>query len=158
MIGVKEKRINVTDPESKVMSSAKSFVQSYNAQAVANEAQVIVAAEVTDEQNDLGQLHPMIEATKTSLAEAGIDERPNELLADAGYCSEENLAAIDDDDDPDAYIATRNMKKNQNPRTGRRGPLKHNATLVEKIDRKVSDKAGRALYRKRQHLIEPVLG
>ena len=99
----------------------------------------------------------MIDATNASLAEAGIDERPEKLLADAGYCSEENLAAIDDDD-PDTYVATRNMKKNQTPRTGRRGPLKHDATLTEKMDGKVSNKAGRALYKKRQHLIEPVFG
>ena len=155
--GAKEKKVNTTDPCSKVMSTAKGFIQGYNAQAVANEDQVIVAASVTDEQNDLGQLHPMIEATKASLAEAGIEDRPDNLLADAGYCSEENLAALGDDD-PDTYVATRNMKKNQTPRTGRRGPLKHDATLVDKMDRKVSNKAGRALYRKRQHLIEPVFG
>ncbi len=155
--GAKEKKVNTTDPESKVMSTAKGFIQGYNAQAVANEAQVVVGAEVTDEQNDMGQLHPMIEATTTSLADAGIEERPEKLLADAGYCSEENLAAIDEDD-PDTYVATRNMKKNQTPRTGRRGRLRKDATLVEKMDRKVSNKAGRALYRKRQHLIEPVFG
>ena len=139
------------------MSTAKGFIQGYNAQAVANEAQVILGAEVTDEQNDIGQLHPMIEATKASLAQAGIEDRPDKLLADAGYCSEKNLADLDDED-PDTYVATRNMKKNQTPRTGRRGPLKHDATLVEKMDRKVSNKSGRALYPKRQHLIEPVFG
>ena len=116
-----------------------------------------MAASVTDEQNDMGELHPMIEATATSLAEAGIEERPEKLLADAGYCSEENLAALDDED-PDVYVATRNMKKNQTPRTGRRGQLRKDATLVEKMDRKVTNKAGRALYRKRQQIIEPVFG
>ena len=134
--GAKEKKVNTTDPESKVMSTAKGFIQGYNAQAVANEDQVILAASVTDEQNDMGQLHSMIEATTTSLAEAGIEERPEKLLADAGYCSEENLAALGDED-PDVYVATRNMKKNQTPRTGRRGPLKQGATLVEKMDRTV---------------------
>lgn len=54
-------------------------MQGYNAQAVANAAQVIVAAEVTDEHNDTAQLHPMIAATI-----AGIAERPEKLLADAG--------------------------------------------------------------------------
>ena len=155
--GAKEKKANTTDPTSKVMSTAKGFIQGYNAQAVANEAQVILGAEVTDEQNDMGQLHPMIDATEASLHDAGIEDRPEKLLADAGYCSEENLAAIDDDD-PDTYVATRNMKKNQTPRTGRRGRLKKDATLVDKMDRKVSNKVGRALYRKRQYLIELVFG
>jgi hypothetical protein len=91
------------------MSTAKGFIQGYNAQAVANEDQVIVAASVTDEQNDMGQRHPMIEAMTTSLAEAGIEERPEKLLADAGYCSEENLAALDDED-PDVDAAASEWK------------------------------------------------
>lgn len=118
--GHKQKKVNPTDPESGVMSTAKGFVQGYNAQAVANDEQVIVSAEVTCEHNDLGQLHPMIEATGASLAQAGIEERPEKLLADAGYASEENFAALDDDD-PDCYVATRNMKMNPTPRTGSRG-------------------------------------
>lgn len=155
--GHKEKKANTTDPESRVMSTSNGFCQGYNAQAVANEEQVIVAAEVTQEQNDKAQLHPMIDATAASLAAAGIEDRPGKLLADAGYASEENFAALGDDD-PDAYVATRNMKNNPTPRTGRRGPLRKDATLVEHMDRKVSKKAGRALYRRRQQLIEPVFG
>jgi hypothetical protein len=77
---------------------------------------VVVSAEVTDEHNDLGQLHPMTEATAASLAGAGIDQRPEKLLADAGYASEENFAALDEDD-PACYVATRNIR-----RTPRRGP------------------------------------
>lgn len=155
--GHKQKKVNTTDPESGVMSTAKGFVQGYNAQAVANDEQVVVSAEVTDEHNDLTQLHPMIEASNASLAEAGIEDRPEKLLADAGYASEENFAALDDQD-PDCYVATRNMKKNPSPRTGRRGPLKKDATLVDRMDRKVSTKKGNALYRRRQQLIEPVFG
>jgi hypothetical protein len=67
------------------MSTKNGFLQGYNAQAVANEDQVIVAAEVTDCQNDVHQLHPMITATQRSLADAGIADRPGKLLADAGY-------------------------------------------------------------------------
>ena len=58
--GHKPRKVNTTDPQSGVMSTAKGFVQGYNAQAVANDEQVVVCAEVTDEHNDLGQLHPMI--------------------------------------------------------------------------------------------------
>ena len=50
------------------------------------------------------------------------------------------------------------MKNNPAPRTVRRGPLRKDATSVEQMDRKVSKKAGRALYRRRQQLIEPVFG
>jgi transposase len=155
--GHKERKVNTTDPESRVMSTAKGFVQGYNAQAVANEDQVVLAAEVTDEHNDVGLLHPMIDNTGASLAAAGIDERPEKLAADAGYASEANFAALNDDD-PDCYIATRNMKNNPTPRTGRRGPLKKDATLVDRMDRKVSVRNGKAVYRLRQQIIEPVFG
>jgi transposase len=155
--GHKERKVNTTDPESKVMSTSKGFVQGYNAQAVANEEQVILAAEVTDEHNDSQQLHPMIDATNASLAEAGIPERPDKLVADAGYASEENFAGLDDGD-PDCFVATRNMRNNPTPRTGRRGPLRKDATLVDRMDRKVSVKKGKAIYRRRQQIIEPVFG
>ena len=155
--GYTPSKINTSDPESKVMSTANGFVQGYNAQAVANQDQVIVAAEVTDEHNDVHLLHPMIDATDASLAAAGIDERPNILLADAGYASEDNFAGLDDND-PDCYVATRNMRNNPTPRSGRRGPLRADASLVERMDRKVSRNQGRVLYRRRQAIIEPVFG
>jgi hypothetical protein len=130
------------------MKTKDGYVQGYNAQAVATEDQIVMAAEVTDEHNDHAQLHPMIAATNRSLADAGIDDRPEQLLGDAGYCSEENLAGLTDEG-PDCFIATRNTRRNPQPRHGRRGPLPANATLVDKMDRKVSKKAGRAIYQKR---------
>lgn len=139
------------------MKTKDGYVQGYNAQAVATEDQIVVAAEVTDEHNDHAQLHPMIAATNQSLADAGIHDRPGQLLADAGYCSEDNLAGLTGQD-PECLIATRNTRRNPQPRNGRRGPLPADATLVDKMDRKVSNKAGRAAYRKRQHIIEPVFG
>lgn len=150
-------KANTSDPESRIMKATEGYLQGYNAQAVVNEHQVVVAAEVTDEQNDAGQLHPMIETTKQSLAATGITGQPDTLLADAGYCSEENLARLGDDD-PECLIATRNLHNNPKPRSGRAGPLRKGATLVEQMDRKVSTKRGRALYKKRQHMVEPVFG
>jgi len=137
-------KANTSDPESRIMKTEDGYLQGYNAQAVVNDDQVVVAAEVTDEHNDSSQLHPMIETTSRTFEEAGIDDRPGTLLADAGYCSEENLAAFGEGD-PDPYIATRNQKKNPTPRSGRRGPLRAGATLVERMDRKVSTAAGPAL-------------
>jgi transposase len=150
-------KANTSDPDSRIMKTKDGYVQGYNAQAVATEDQIVVAAEVTDEHNDHAQLHPMIAATNQSLADAGIDEDVERLLADAGYCSEDNLAALTEQD-PDCLIATRNTRRNPEPRCGRRGPLPAEATLVDKMDRKVSKKAGRAVYQKRQHIIEPVFG
>lgn len=71
--------------------------------------------------------------------------------------SEENFAALNADA-PDSYVAVRNMKKNPTRRASWRGPLKKDATLIDKMDRKVSNKLGRDLYKRCQAIIEPVLG
>jgi hypothetical protein len=55
---------------------------------------VIIAAELTQDANNLQQLDPMLVATATTLAAAGIDQRPGTLLADSGYWSIANLTKI----------------------------------------------------------------
>src|SRR6202035_1195159 len=92
---------NFTDPESRIMKSKDGFVQAYNAQiAVDGQAQVIVAQDVTQSGVDSGQLVPMIDATKTNLG-----RYPAQASADAGYCSEGNLEALENRD-IDGYVAT----------------------------------------------------
>ncbi len=92
---------NFTDPESRIMKSKDGFVQAYNAQiAVDGQAQVIVAQNVTQSGVDSGQLVPMIDATKTNLG-----RYPVQASADAGYCSEANLEALENRD-IDGYVAT----------------------------------------------------
>ena len=85
---------NVTDPCSRFLHTRNGTVQGYNAQAVTTMHQLIVAAELTDEANDVHQLDPMLKATATTLAAAGIDERAEALLADSGYWSIDNLTTI----------------------------------------------------------------
>lgn len=154
----KPARVNTTDPESRMMPQRRGgYVQGWNAQAVVNEDQVILAAEITTDTGDAHQLHPMIAAARAQLDAAGIDDHVGVLLADAGYANEDNLAALTDTD-PDCYIATRNTYRNPEPRLGRRGPVPKNATLLQRMDRKVSTKAGKRIYSRRQAMIEPVFG
>jgi len=153
----KQPRVNLTDPNSKLLSGSNGYLQGYTAQAVANQQQVIIAVGVRAEQNDQAQFHPMIEAVVRELTAAGILERPGTLVADAGYVSEDNLKDLRDGD-PDCYVATRNLKRNPTPRNAMHGPLRAGSTSIDKMDRKVSTKKGRAIYRKRQQLIEPVFG
>jgi transposase len=78
--------VNTTDPESQILSTRRGWVQGYNAQAIADcTSQVIVAQQITQDHNDLQQLGPMLERCE---AQAGA--RPQTLLADAGYWSEDN--------------------------------------------------------------------
>jgi transposase len=101
-----EAKANVTDPDSRIMKTRRGYVQGYNAQAVATADQIIVAAEVTTDENDVGQLHPMLAATAHELRVAGVEEAAGAALVDAGYCSEENLEQADPEG-PGLFVATR---------------------------------------------------
>ena len=80
-----EGTINLTDPDSRPQKTLRGWVQGYNTQAVVNEQQIVFAAEITVDSPDFGHLAPMIEATERELERAGITERPEVVLADAGY-------------------------------------------------------------------------
>ena len=86
-----EAKANVTDPDSRIMKARRGYMQGYNAQAVANADQIIVAADVSAEENDVAQLHPMLAATVIELKAAGVEDAVGVGLVDAGYCSDENL-------------------------------------------------------------------
>jgi len=146
---------NFTDPESRIMKGPDGFVQAYNAQVAVNEDQLIIGQAVTQETNDKKQLLPMI-----TTIEAQSGETPTQLLADAGYCSDANLAAIADTP-IDAYISTRKQKHGERPgRPGpcSRGPLPTTATRVDRMSRKLHTKAGAAVYAARKAIVEPVIG
>ena len=78
------RQYNFVDPDSRVMPDSrhkKAFVQAYNAQAAVDaHAQVIVAAEITQQTNDKQELIPMTQAVKKN---TGKD--PDAILADTGY-------------------------------------------------------------------------
>jgi transposase len=78
-------RVNVTDPDSKVVKGLRGWMQGYNGQAVVKEHQVILAAEVEAVGADFGHLEPMLDAAQRELAGAGVTDTPEVLLTDAGY-------------------------------------------------------------------------
>jgi transposase len=143
---------NFTDPESRIMKGPDGFVQAYNVQVAVDELQLIVGQAVTQETNDKKQLMPMI----TTIAQQSGDT-PAQLLADAGYCSDVNLAAIADTA-IDAYISTRKQKHGERPGPCPRGPLPKTATIVDRMSRKLHTKAGAAVYAARKGIVEPVIG
>ncbi|HEX4305414.1 MAG TPA: transposase, partial [Solirubrobacterales bacterium] len=89
-----EGRVNTTDPDSRAMRSPHGFLQGYNAQALTNESQVVIAAEVLTEGNDSGALHPMMEPAAAELDLAGSPGRPGVVLADAGYWSADQIDRV----------------------------------------------------------------
>ena len=134
------------------MKGPDGFVQAYNVQVAVDVLQLIVGQAVTQETNDQHQLVPMI---ATIEQQAG--HPPTQLLADAGYCSDENLAAIADTP-IDAYISTRKQKHGERPGPCPRGPLPKTATRTDRMTRKLHTKAGAALYAARKAIVEPVIG
>jgi transposase len=144
---------NFTDPESRIMKGPDSFVQAYNAQVVVEEGcQLIVAQAVTQEGNDKKQLVPMVEAIKTQAGQI-----PTQLLADSGYCSDENLNALEKKP-IDVYIATGRQKHGEQPVRCKCGPLPKGSTKTDKMRRKLQTKAGASVYAARKAIVEPVFG
>jgi transposase len=86
-----EKRINATDPDSRVMKTPSGYLQGFNAQLAVSDDHVIVAAELSNEASDVTLLQPMIEQTEGNLEAAGAEETAT-ILADAGYLSTTNVA------------------------------------------------------------------
>jgi hypothetical protein len=92
---VPEGKINTTDPDSGVMiQQGQPPMQGYNAQAVVTTGQVIIAAEVSNIPPDLGQLEPMVCAAVRELQQAGIEQQPVTVLADAGYWHTQQIQRI----------------------------------------------------------------
>jgi hypothetical protein len=113
---------NFTDPESRIMKTKDGFEQAYTAHAAVDaEHQVIVSQDVTAKQNDGPHLESMVDQI-----EQNVGELPAQLSADAGYCSEDNLEALEQRK-IDGYIATGRQKHGTASATGheekKQGPL-----------------------------------
>jgi transposase len=147
---------NVTDPSSRFMHTRRGSVQGYNAQAVTTLDQVIVAAELTQDANDLQQLQPMLTATTATLAAAGIPERPERLLADSGYWTIANLTGIPDA--PELLIPPARHGRQGKPRKDGKPTASRSDGLRAAMTARLASDDGKVWYAKRQQTIEPVFG
>lgn len=144
---------NFTDPESKIQKTNDGFIQGYNAQvAVDDEHQVIVAQHVTSAAPDVQQLAKVIENIESSF-----DAVPDVVLADAGYCSEENVDLLESKG-IESYIATRRQKHGEMQPLPPRGRIPDGLTVVERMERKLRTVAGRKQYSRRKVIVEPAIG
>jgi transposase len=151
-------QINFTDPQSRIMKvSNKGWDQCGNAQAVTNEHQIILAADVTHQANDVRQLAPMVDQTQANLDAAGIKDVIKSALGDAGYYSETNAAALEQRG-IEACLATERLKHHEKVASAPRGRIPKNLSAKQRMARKLRTKKGRALYAKRKGMIEPIFG
>jgi hypothetical protein len=138
---------NFTDPESRILKTKDGYIQGYNAQAaVDGEAQIIVAHGLVASTSDQDQLVTLIDGIKASLG-----RQPKEASADAGYCSEANLAALRQRRIA-AYIATGRAK---HPGQGKRNLT---GRLTRAMRLKLRRAGRRSRYRLRKQIVEPVFG
>jgi transposase len=149
---------NFTDPESRIMKSADGFVQGYNAQAAVEPTLLLIVGQsVTEAANDKKQLKPLVE-----LIEQQSGQRPEAILADNGYCSDENLEYLESTDQPErnieGFIATGKQKHGEHRKPAKRGPLPKGATRVDRMKQKLKTKVGKAVYAARKCVVEPVFG
>ncbi len=145
---------NFTDADARIMKTSDgSFHYCYNAQTVADDAhQVIVATRLRNRSADCPEFTSMLDEI-----ERNCGTRPRQVLADAGYFSEDNAAAATRRG-VDALIATGRLKHDETPPAAPRGPIPTNATPKQRMARKLRTKAGRAAYARRKAIIEPVFG
>jgi transposase len=147
---------NVTDPDSRFLSTRKGSVQGYNAQAMVTEGQVVVAAELTQEANDVQQLEPMLQAADRTLDAADLPQRPGTLLADSGYWSIANLTSIPDA--PELLVWPSKTGRTGKPRKDGKPSASRSDGLRAAMFATLRSEAGKARYALRKQTVEPVFG
>jgi hypothetical protein len=134
-------------------TSDGSFHYCYNAQAVVDDAhQVIVAARLDNRAADAPAFAAMIDQVTANCGRA-----PRQVLADAGYFSEDNVHAATVRC-VDALIATGRLRHDETPPPAPRGRIPNNATVKQRMARKLRTKKGKAAYARRKAIVEPVFG
>lgn len=150
-------KVNVTDPDSRIMKTQRGWIQGYNAQAIVNSHQIVLAHAVSQDANDVELYEPMISALRQTLTAAGITTTVKLMLADAGYWSEQNATSPG----PDRLIAT--LKDHKQRRAAREagtttGPPPDDASPLQAMEHRLRTPEGTAAYAQRSHTIEPVFG
>ena len=149
----KKAQYNFTDPESRILKGPDGFVQGYNTQiAVEPVFQLIVGQRVTQAANDKQQMVPLIEAIEVQSG-----QKPEGVLADNGYCSDENLKYLARKR-MEGFVATGKQQHGEPRKDCQRGPLPREASRVERMERKLETKVGAAVYATRKFIVEPVFG
>lgn len=153
-------RVNVSDPQSRVMPTRKGWVQGYNVQVGVTGDQLIVATRVSQHTNDGEEFIPMMAAVQKAaelFQQAGRDDAVvGVLLADAGYASDTNLAAPG----PDRLIALASRRHQHRTAVHEptEGPPPEGATPREAMRHRLCTPEGAATYKRRGATVEPGIG
>lgn len=150
-------QVNFTDKESRIMPSSEGFVQAYNAQAAVDiDTHLIVENHITQQPNDKQEVAPALERLRRMEDSLG---KPEGLLADAGYFSEDNVKRCTADE-VTPYIPDHRERHNL-PWDERFRPLPlcpENADVVTVMRHRLRTPEGKAMYAKRKSTVETVFG
>jgi transposase len=141
--------MNKTDPDSRMMrTQGQPTIQGYNAQAAVTRGQIIVAAEIAVESPDFGHLEPIVRAALRELDDAGVSDRPETVLADAGYWHTRQMENIVSDGIQVLVPPDAGLRVNIRPGWDK-GPYAF-------MRRVLASETGHELYKHRKATVEPV--
>lgn len=151
----KKPRANTTDPDSRIMKTRKGFIQGYNPQiSVDSDTQIILAADLTQDHNDIQQLSPMLKQTIENTGKI-----PKNATADAGYDNDDQIDEFKEK--IEIYIPTQKdwkQRKAMRELPPPRGRIPNDLSKRERRERKLLTKEGKRIYKKRGSSVEPVIG
>lgn len=149
---------NFTDPESRIMKTSNGFNQCYNAQAAVNEDMIIVGAYSNAHANDKEEFIPSVASV---IPELGTIKT---ATADSGYFSENNISVVTQKSiEPIIAVAREEHNSflknylNDQITTTEINPA-HQQTATEQMRQKLRTPEGKAIYKKRKQIVEPVFG
>jgi transposase len=141
------RKINVTDPDSAIVSDRGKPIQGYNVQATVADGQVILAAVATNVATDHGQLLAMVATARESLSVIGHEDTIGRVLADSGYWNVAHVTRLQDDG-LDVLVQPRPYK----PQSLR----KSRDPVAREMAERLTTPDGAVSYRRRQQIVEPV--
>lgn len=151
-------QVNLTDEASRIMVSGGGFEQAYNAQlGVDIESYLVVENHLTQATNDKREVAPALKKLAALPAEAG---KPDAILADSGFFSEDNVQWCENEG-VRPYFAQARQRHNQ-PLLERFGPdpeaLDESASALARMRHRMQSQDGKALYARRKCTVETVIG
>jgi transposase len=141
------RKVNVTDPDSAIVSDRGKLIQGYSLQATVGDGQVILAARASSQANDHGQLIAMVNAAREQLDAIGVSDPLGRVLADSGYWQRSQVSALQADG-IDVLVQPRPWKPDST--------VKSTDPLAGAMTRRLGSPEGAAGYRRRQQIVEPV--
>lgn len=150
-----ESKLSIIDPEARFLRErGRRFVLGYTAEIAVSEDHFIVAQRVTQNKNDNHALVPMVDEVERQCA-----ARPQRILADTGFFCNQNLREMEARG-IEAYLPDPNLARELNTGevAGGVGRMTVSEPSLLRLRQRLRSAEGRAWYKKRKALVEPVFG